>query len=77
VKEQAVTDTPIMLFDCTLSNGECEHWSTHAVTVNATAYTARVLQHSAFAMQTASDQGVDGSPTITMVLANADSIFPR
>jgi len=33
------------------------------------------MQHSAFDIQTASDQGVDGSPTITLLLANADSYF--
>ena len=75
LKEQAVTDTPLVVFDCVLANGQKEHWSTHAVTVNGTAYAARVLQHSAFDIQTASDQGVDGSPTITVVLANADSHF--
>jgi hypothetical protein len=75
LKELAVTDTPIMVFDCTLSTGVTEHWSTHAVTVGATNYGARVLQHSAFDIQTASDQGVDGSPRISLVLANADSHF--
>jgi hypothetical protein len=75
LKGQAVTDTPLVIFDCTLANGETEHWSTHAVTVGTTAYTARVLQHSAFDIQTASDQGVDGSPTISILLANADSYF--
>src|SRR5271157_1569568 len=75
LKELAVTDTPIMVFDCTLSNGDRESWSTHAVTVGTTNYAARVLQHSAFDIQTASDQGVDGSPKISLVLANADSHF--
>jgi hypothetical protein len=75
LKEQAVTDTPLVVFNCVLSNGQEEHWSTHALTVNGTAYAARVLQHSAFDIQTASDQGVDGSPTIAVVLANADSYF--
>jgi hypothetical protein len=75
LKELAVTDTPIMVFDCVLSNGVTESWSTHAVTVGATNYAARVLQHSAFDIQTASDQGVDGSPKISLVLANADLHF--
>src|SRR5271165_865425 len=75
LKEQTVTDTPLMVFDCVLSNCQTEHWSTHGVTVNGTAYAARVMQHSAFDIQTASDQGVDGSPKITVVLANADSHF--
>src|ERR1035438_1343079 len=75
LKEQAVTDTPIMVFDCVLANGQSEHWSTHAVTVGGNSYAARVMQHSAFDIQTASDQGVDGSPLISIVLANADSHF--
>lgn len=73
LKEQLVTDTPLIVFDCTLSNGAVEHWSTHSVTVNGTAYDPRVIQHSAFDIQTASDQGVDGSPKITLLLGNADS----
>src|SRR5271157_1706118 len=75
LKEQAVVDTPLIVFDCTLSNGQRESWSTHAVTVGQTAYAARVQQHSAFDIQTASDQGVDGSPRISILLANADSYF--
>jgi len=75
LKEQAVTETPLVLFDCTLAGGILEHWSTQGVTVNGTAYAARVLRHSGFNIQTASDQGVDGSPTIAVLLANADSHF--
>ncbi len=72
LKEQAVTDTPLLVFDCTLADGQVERWSTHQVTVNRNLYAARVLQHNIFEMQTASDQGVDGIPRISIVLANAD-----
>src|SRR5271169_6577123 len=75
LKEQAVTDTPLMVFDCVLSNGQAEHWCTHSLTAGGNAYLARVIQHSAFDIQTASDQGIDGSPQISIVLANADSHF--
>jgi len=75
LKEQAVTDTPLLVFDCVLPGGQQEHWSTHTITVGAVTYDARVLQHSAFDIQTASDQGVDGSPRISILLANADSHF--
>ena len=75
LKEQAVTDTPLLVFDCALSNGQTERWSTHQVTVGGATYQARVLQHSAFDIQTASDQGIDGSPRISVVLANTDSHF--
>ena len=71
LKELGVADTPILVFDCTLANGQAEHWSTHAVAIGDVTYAARVLQHSAFDIQTASDQGVDGSPRISLVLANA------
>jgi hypothetical protein len=75
LKEQAVTDTPLLIFDCVLANGQTEQWSTHQVTVDGATYQPRVLQHSAFDIQTASDQGIDGSPRISVVLANADSHF--
>src|SRR5215472_8081961 len=75
LKEQAVTDTPLLVFDCTLADGTQEHWSTHSVTVAGTAYAARVLQHNVFEVQAASSQGVDSIPRITLVLANADSHF--
>jgi Putative phage tail protein len=70
-----VTDTPLLVFDCVLPNGQTEHWSTHAVSAGGNAYAARVLQHTIFEIQTASDQGVDGIPRISIVLANADSRF--
>jgi hypothetical protein len=72
---QPVTDTPLILFDCVLSSGEAEHWCTHGVTAGGNTYAARVIQHSAFDLQTASDQGIDGSPQISILLANADSHF--
>ena len=75
LKEQPVTDTPLLVFDCVLANGQTEHWSTHQATVDGATYQPRVLQHSAFDIQTASDQGIDGSPRISIVLANADSHF--
>jgi hypothetical protein len=73
LKEQAVTDTPLLLFDCTLSNGQAEHWSTHAVSVGGVTYSARVLGHNVFELQASSNQGADGVPKISLVLANADS----
>lgn len=75
LKERAVTEAPILLFDCVLPDGRCEHWSTHGVVVANTAYEARVLEHSSFVIQTASDQGIDGSPKLGLTLANADSHF--
>ena len=74
-KEQPVTDTPLLLFDCQLPNGQTEHWSTHQVLLSGTTYQARVVQHNLFQIQTSSDQGVDAIPKISLSMANADSYF--
>jgi len=74
-KEQSATETPILLFDCVLSNGQLEQWSTHKVVVSGATYQPRVLQHNLFQMQTSSDMGVDAIPKISVTLANADSHF--
>jgi hypothetical protein len=75
LKEQSVTDTPLIVFNCVLANGQREYWCTHGITAGGNTYAARVIQHSAFDIQTASDQGIDGSPQISILLANADSYF--
>jgi hypothetical protein len=77
LKEQAVTDTPLLVFDCVLADGRTEHWSTHAVTVGGVDYDARVSSHNVFELQAASSQGVDGIPRISLALANADSHFSQ
>src|SRR5258708_6230056 len=74
-KEQSATETPILLFDCELSNGQIERWSTHTVAVGGNSYQPRVLRHNLFEMQTASDLGVDAIPKASITLANADSHF--
>jgi len=38
LKEQAVTDTPIPIFDCVLSNGQTEQWNKRQVTVGGSTY---------------------------------------
>ena len=76
-KELAVTDTPLLLFDCELPGGQAEHWSTHQVTYGGNTYAPRVVKHNVFEVQTASDQGVDAIPRISLVLANADSHFSQ
>src|SRR5437868_15215280 len=74
-KERAATETPILLFDCALSNGNIERWSTHTVVVDGQSYQPRVLRHNLFELQTASDLGVDAIPRVSITLANADSHF--
>ncbi len=56
LKEQTVTDTPLIVFDCILSNGQAERWSTHGIAAGGNAYAARVIQHSSFDIQTASSR---------------------
>jgi hypothetical protein len=73
LKEQAIADTPLLLFDCVLVDGRTESWSTHTVTIDGVAYGARVLQHNVFEIQASSEQGVDGVPKVSLLVANADS----
>src|SRR5207247_9449657 len=72
-KEQSATETPMLLFDCALSNGAIESWSTHRVVVNSVTFQPRVLQHNLFQMQTSSDLGVDTIPKTSIRLANGAS----
>jgi len=74
-KELAITDSPFVVFDCTLTDGRLEHWSTQSVSVGTTQYLARILRHNLFESQTALDQGVDSIPRLVLELANADSHF--
>ena len=77
LKELAVTDTPLLLFTCVLQNGQAEYWSTHQVTYNGVTYAPRVIKHNLFEIQTASDQGVDAIPRVSLSMANADSYFSQ
>ena len=73
VKQLAVTDTPILFFQCVLPSGDTECWSTHALTFNGQAYSARVLKHNLFDLQLSSDDAMDGISQLSLTLANADS----
>ena len=73
LKEQTVAQTPLLLFELILANGQVERWSSHAITVNADAYEARVLRHNLFEIRSASDHGIDAVPKISLTVANADS----
>jgi hypothetical protein len=75
LKEQAVTETPLLVFECALADGRVERWSTHRASADGAVYEARVLRHDVFEIQAASDQGVDGIPRVSVTLANADSHF--
>jgi hypothetical protein len=77
IKEQSITETPLLLFDCVLNSGAMEHWSTHSVTVNGQQYAARVLRHDLFEMQSGGSDGIDAIAKISIWLANADSYFSQ
>ena len=75
LKELAVTDTPLLLFQCVLQNGRTEYWSTHLATYGGNRYAPRVMRHNVFEVQTSSEQGVDAIPRVSLTLADADSYF--
>src|SRR5579875_959614 len=77
VKEQAQTDTPILLFDCVLPSGDLQNWCTHQVVFNGTPYAARVLKHNLFDLQLSSDDAMDGVSNVSIVLGNADSTLSQ
>ncbi len=73
LKERAVTETPLFLFQFELASGVVERWSTHRVQVGGEQYEARVTGHNLFRMCSDSDEGIDSLPRLTVTLANADS----
>lgn len=72
-KEQVAADTPLFLFDCTMSDGTVRHWSSRSVTWSGISYEGRLLRHNMFEAQLASDMQVGGAPKLSFELANADS----
>lgn len=75
IKEAAVLDTPVLLFDFTLRNGSQLRWSTHPVVYDGHAYSARVMRHDAFEMRLAADGISEAGGRVTITLANADGFF--
>ena len=55
----------MLLFECTLRNGQVERWSTHNVSAEGLMYAPRVLRHNLFEMQTAANLGVDAIPKVS------------
>ncbi len=77
IKEQAVTPTPLFLFECVLRDGTTERWGTHGATFGGDSYDARVLRHNVFDITASSDAGLDGAAKVSVTLANADSRFSQ
>ncbi len=74
-KEQASPDTPVFLFDCTLADGVVRYWSSRSIAWEGRSYEGRVVRHSLFEAQLASDTQIGGAPRLTLDLANADSLL--
>jgi len=75
VKEQAVTETPLLLFECELRSGVTERWSTHRVEVDGNTYLPAIVATNAYDVRASADEGIDALAKITVTLANADSHF--
>lgn len=72
LKSQEATQTPLLLFDCTLADGTIERWCTHRVRAGGHEYEPRVLRHSGFEMRLGAEDGLDHGARLTVVLANVD-----
>jgi hypothetical protein len=75
LKEHEVTETPLLLFECELSSGVTERWSTHRVEVDGNVYQPAILKHNAYDIRASADEGIDALAKISVTLANADSHF--
>ncbi len=73
IKQLAESDTPLLLFQCTLPSGDSAYWSTHSIQFNGQNYAARVLKHNLFDLQLSADDAMDGISQLSLTLANADS----
>ena len=76
-KEQTDPGTPLFFFDCTLSDGAVQRWSSQTLTWNGQQYNGRVLRHNLFEAQLASDTQAGGPPRLSFELANADSLLSQ
>jgi hypothetical protein len=77
IKEQEVVETPLILFECELTNGTRQYWSTHQVAYEANSYQPRVLRHNLFELRWGAEDGVDTVSRVSVTLANADSFLSQ
>ncbi len=75
LKEQAVTETPLLLFECELHSGVTERWSTHRVEVEGHIYEPAILRHNAYDIRASADEGIDALARMSVTLSNVDSHF--
>jgi hypothetical protein len=69
--------TPVLLFDCTLADGQVERWSTHNATWQDVTYSPRVVDNSEFSIGLLADDGADWGNRITVELVNTDGYVTR
>lgn len=77
MKELEILETPVLLFDCELRNGQHHYWATHQVTFEGNRYDARLIEHTGFDIKAYSEDGIDTSAKVSVVLANADSRYSQ
>jgi hypothetical protein len=77
IKEQELLETPVLLFECELRNGQRHFWATHRVDFEGVVYEARLLEHTGFDIRAYSEDGIDASAKVSLVLANADSRYSQ
>src|SRR6185437_13320230 len=77
VKQLAEADTPLLFFECVMPSGDTQRWSTHSISFNGSAYSARVLKHNLFDLQLSADDAMDGISQLSLTLANADSALSQ
>ena len=75
VKQLRNADTPLLLFECTLSSGDIERWCSTSINFNSNLFTARILRHNLFTLQLSADDAMDGMSQLSITLANADSLI--
>jgi hypothetical protein len=77
LKEQPITETPLILFECEWASGSIERWSTHQVTFGGAAYSPRVLRHNLFELNYGANEGIDSASRLALTLANADGVLSQ
>lgn len=72
LKSREATQTPLLLFECTLTDGTVERWCTHRVLADGHEYEPRILRHSGLEMRLGAEDGLDHGSRLTLTLANVD-----
>lgn len=71
-KKLEILDTPLLVFECTLADGQVERWATHRVTVAGEVYEPRLLRHGGFDLRLAGDDAIDAGSRFWLELSNVD-----